>query len=75
MTYQLESFWSEHTPQYEKEAKRIENNIVETTSPQNGMIILCPKQDLNLGPSRIADFDDSKATALTTQPPRLDKSK
>ena len=31
MTYQLESFWSKHTPQYEKETKRLENNIMETT--------------------------------------------
>ena len=31
MRYQLESFWSEHTPQYEKETKRLENNFVETT--------------------------------------------
>ena len=29
MTYQLESFRSEHAPQYEKETKRRENNIVE----------------------------------------------
>ena len=27
---------------------------------------------MNLGPSRIAVFEDCKATALTTQPPRLD---
>ena len=31
MTYQLESFWSEQTPQHEKETKTFENNIVETT--------------------------------------------
>ena len=37
------------------------------------MIKLCPKRDLNLGPSRIAVFEDFKATALTTQPPRLDQ--
>ena len=37
-------------------------------NPENGMIILCPKQDLNLGPSRIAVFKDCKATALITQP-------
>ena len=30
-----------------------------------------PKQDSNLGPSRIAIFRDCKATALTTQPPWL----
>ena len=28
-------------------------------------------QDLNLGPGRIAAFEDFKAAALTTQPPRL----
>ena len=43
-------------------------------NPENGLIILCPKQDLNLGPSRIAVFKDCKATALITQPPRLDAS-
>ena len=37
------------------------------------MIILRPKQDLNLSLSRIAVFEDCKATGLTTQPPRLDK--
>ena len=38
------------------------------------MIILCPKGDSNLGLSRIriAVVEDCKATALTTQPPRLD---
>ena len=30
-----------------------------------------PEQDSNLGPSRIAATEDCKATALTTQPPRL----
>ena len=29
---QLESSRSEHTPQYKKETKRLENNIVETTT-------------------------------------------
>ena len=38
---------------------------------KNGMKILCPKRDLNLGLSRIAVFEDCKLTALTTQPPRL----
>ena len=33
----------------------------------------CPKQDLNLGPSRIASFKDCKTTALATQPPWLDQ--
>ena len=28
--YQLKSFWQEHTPQYKKETKKIEKNIVET---------------------------------------------
>ena len=37
--------------------------------------ILCPKQDLSLGPSKIAVFEDCQATALTTQPPRLDEIK
>ena len=37
------------------------------------MIIVCPKQDLNLGLSRIAVFEDCKATGLTTQPQWLDK--
>ena len=32
-----------------------------------------PKQDLNLGQSRIAVFEDCKDTALTTQPSQLDK--
>ena len=36
------------------------------------MTVICPKQDLSLDPSRIAVFEDSKATALTTQPPWLD---
>ena len=41
--------------------------------------ILCsssflPEWDLNMGLSRIAVFQDCKATALTTQPPRLDSS-
>ena len=31
MTSQLKSFWSEQTPQYQKETKRFENNIMETT--------------------------------------------
>ena len=31
MTYQLESFWLEYTPQFEKETKRFKNHIVETT--------------------------------------------
>ena len=31
----------------------------------------CPEQDLNMGPSRIAVFEDCKATALTTQRPWL----
>ena len=31
-----------------------------------------PKRDLNLVPSRVAIFEDCKATTLTTQPPRLD---
>ena len=31
-----------------------------------------PEQDSNLGPIRIAVFEDYKATALTTQPPGLD---
>ena len=31
-----------------------------------------PEWDSNLDPSRIAVFEDCKATALTTQPPRLD---
>ena len=43
-------------------------------SLKNVMIILCHKQDLNLGPSRIAVFKDCKATALTAQPPRLDQN-
>ena len=30
-----------------------------------------PKQDSNLGPRRIAIFEDCKATALKTQPPGL----
>ena len=30
-----------------------------------------PEPDSTLGPSRIAVFEDCKATALTTQPPRL----
>ena len=35
---------------------------------------MCPERDSNLGPSRIAVFQDWKATALITQPPRLDDS-
>ena len=31
-------------------------------------------RDLNLGPSRIAVFEDCKASALTTKPPQLDFS-
>ena len=38
------------------------------------MIILCPKQTLNLDPSRIAVFEDCKDTVLTTQPQWLDIS-
>ena len=38
------------------------------------MIILCPKWDLNQGPSQMALFEDCKATAVTTQPPWLDLS-
>ena len=38
------------------------------------MIILFPKRDLKLGPSRIAVFEDCKATVLPTQPPGLDKN-
>ena len=33
---------------------------------------LSPEHDSNLGLSRIAVFEDCKATALTTQPPWLD---
>ena len=33
-----------------------------------------PEQDSNLGPSRIAFFEDCKAIELTTQPPWLDAS-
>ena len=29
--YQLESFWSEQTPQYQKDTKRFENNIMEAS--------------------------------------------
>ena len=36
---QLESSLVEHTPQYEKETKRFENNIVETTKIV--IVILC----------------------------------
>ena len=36
------------------------------------MIVLCPMQDLNLGPSRIAVFEGCKAIALTAQSLRLD---
>ena len=32
----------------------------------------CTELDFNLGPSSIAVFEDCKATALTTQPLRLD---
>ena len=38
------------------------------------MILLSPKRDLNLVPSRIAVFKDCKAAAQTTRPPRLDPS-
>ena len=31
-----------------------------------------PERDSNLGPSRIAVFEDCKAIALITQPPRMD---
>ena len=34
---------------------------------------MCHKQDWNLGLSQIAVFDDFKATALTTQPPWMDR--
>ena len=39
----------------------------------NFIILISPKQNLNLGPSRIADFEDCNDTALTTQPSGLNE--
>ena len=39
--------------------------------PKMVWLYLAPKRDLHLGLSRIAVFEDCKATALTTQPPLL----
>ena len=54
------------------------NSLDSTISQSIAIVVLkflnnCPKQDLNLGQSRIAVFEDYKATALTTQPSQLDK--
>ena len=45
--------------------------VLNITSPK-WYDYMCPEQNSNLGPSRIAVFEDCKATALNTQPPRLD---
>ena len=47
MTYQLESSWSEHTPQYKKEMKRLENNIVETTGKEEKSLVRTGKNYLS----------------------------